>query len=75
MSTFIDDTTTDEGATGANTTAKAVVRAGISDILEITSPLSRATLQANQAYIILDTAIGVADVVEKLFELPVDPLS
>lgn len=44
-------------------------------ILEITSSLARATLQANQAYIILNTAICVADVVEELFELPVDPLS
>ncbi|KAE8360863.1 hypothetical protein BDV27DRAFT_161282 [Aspergillus caelatus] len=72
MSTIINDTTTDEGATGANTTAKAVIRA---DISEITSSLARTTLQANQPYIFLNTAISVADVVEELFELPADPPS
>ncbi|KAK6810746.1 hypothetical protein RU639_013605 [Aspergillus parasiticus] len=72
---IIGDTTTDKGATVANTTAKAVIRDDISDILEITSSLARTTLQENQPYVFLNTAIGVADAVEELFELPADPPS
>lgn len=45
------------------------------DISEITSSLARTTLQANQPYVFLNTAISVADVVEELFELPADPPS
>ncbi|KAF7589425.1 hypothetical protein BBP40_004295 [Aspergillus hancockii] len=73
MSTsIINDITTGEGAIEVNAT---VVRAEISDILEVTSSLARTTLRANQPFVFLNTAIGVADIVEELFELPTDPPS